>query len=182
MNEIQLELPQLSLQLADPVKHTGLPKNDLYFYIDGSCRPNPGQMRVGLSLQYKDKQIYHYSELTGMGTNNAAEFCALIQALRALQLIQTEHDHPAAKIQCVIVSDSSTVINAVTKKSFLRSSILKPFLKEVDDLINALPIKPVLTWVPRSQNKAAHNLSVNQRKRKVLPRMSQSNLFGDEAY
>jgi ribonuclease HI len=157
---LQLDIPALQISLApEPLVPPTTPQtSDLCFYIDGSCTPNPGTMHIGLCLKFKGEVIYEHSENTGTGTNNVAEFCALIQALHALKSLQTK-DHEAAKVPCLIHSDSTTIVNAVQKKIRLKGDILNKLLGDAWRLMEELTVPATLIWVPRAANKAAHKLS-----------------------
>lgn len=154
---LQLDIPALQLSLV-PAAAQARPESVLCFYIDGSCTPNPGVMHIGLCLKFKGEVIYEYSANTGTGTNNAAEFCALIQALNALKSLQTK-EHEAAKIPCLIHSDSTTIVNAVLKKTKLKGETLNKLLVDVWKLMGELAVPATLIWIPRAENIAAHKLS-----------------------
>jgi ribonuclease HI len=50
-------------------------------YFDGGCRPNPGEMAIAVVL----RGTVHHLPAIGTGTNNDAEWLALIHALRVAQ-------------------------------------------------------------------------------------------------
>jgi ribonuclease HI len=47
-------------------------------YCDGSCSPNPGQMKKGVYIERNGSCIFEKAEDIGYGTNNIAEFEALL--------------------------------------------------------------------------------------------------------
>ena len=52
--------------------------------FDGSAKPNPGEMKIGgyiKNLKDMDKPLYSFSLDKGYGTNNRAEYMALIKLL-----------------------------------------------------------------------------------------------------
>ena len=54
--------------------------------FDGSAKPNPGEMKIGgyiKDLRDMDKTIYSFSLEKGYGTNNRAEYLALIELLES---------------------------------------------------------------------------------------------------
>lgn len=60
-------------------------------YFDGGCKPNPGQMEIGVVFVHEDGSEKAYYEKLGDGTNNQAEWLALIYGLfRASELGFTE--------------------------------------------------------------------------------------------
>lgn len=50
-------------------------------YFDGGCKPNPGKMEVGLVFLNEDGTKTPHRELAGDGTNNQAEWLALLVGL-----------------------------------------------------------------------------------------------------
>lgn len=50
-------------------------------YFDGGCRPNPGAIAVAVVI----RGVTHHFPAIGCGTNNDAEWLALIHALRIAQ-------------------------------------------------------------------------------------------------
>lgn len=56
----------------------------LKIYSDGACRGNPGPSAIAyVILDYEGKVLKEHSEYVGMGTNNQAEYRALILALES---------------------------------------------------------------------------------------------------
>ena len=53
----------------------------LAIYPDGSCTPNPGEMRIGVAVMQHDKPIHQISKKMGVGTSNQAELLAIFEAL-----------------------------------------------------------------------------------------------------
>lgn len=52
-------------------------------FTDGACKGNPGPMSAGIIIKSDDGQVlYKQSELLGHGTNNEAEYKALLLGLR----------------------------------------------------------------------------------------------------
>lgn len=57
-------------------------ENKIYLYTDGGSRGNPGQSAIGIVICDGNKQILHrHKECIGHGTNNEAEYKALIKGL-----------------------------------------------------------------------------------------------------
>ena len=54
---------------------------DLTIYIDGACKGNPGPAGIGVVIKKNGETIKEISKSIGEGTNNIAEYSALIQAL-----------------------------------------------------------------------------------------------------
>ena len=57
----------------------------LLIRVDGSCIPNPGNMAIGIVI-YRDGELWKkINELIGVGTNNIAEYCAVIRGLEEIK-------------------------------------------------------------------------------------------------
>lgn len=137
-----------------------IPLSEYYCYIDGSCKPNPGQMHAGILLQYQNRVIFSQNYPGGVGTNNEAEFCALIQAFKILHSVETS-THPCADLPAVIVSDSRTLVCAILGEYQLKQSRLKVRLEEARNWQIKLTRPHQIVWTPRKYN-LAHLISQNQ--------------------
>lgn len=129
-------------------------KNELYVaYFDGSATPNPGAMRVGGYVRKGKQIIYQLSESIGDGTNNQAEYTALIKILEKLKEIG------ANKVQ--LFGDSELVVKQiegeyrVNRKKFPHIAELYDKAKELMTNFEEIEIG----HVPREHNKLADRLS-----------------------
>ncbi|RJF85816.1 ribonuclease HI family protein [Sphingomonas cavernae] len=97
-------------------------KQGLKLYFDGGCRPNPGEMETAVVAR---GVTYHRSNL-GHGTNNDAEWLALIHALNvALSLGETELE---------LIGDSALVVNQANGVWKCRSADLRTHLTKFEIL------------------------------------------------
>lgn len=120
-------------------------------YFDGACLGNPGPMGIGYVLEGPDGVLAEGSErLPGNGTNNIAEYTALIRGLeKAIDLGVAE---------IVIRGDSQLVINQLLGKFRVTHPGLRPLHAKLETLaakFQTIDIK----WIPREQNKQADKLS-----------------------
>jgi ribonuclease HI len=88
-------------------------KPRLKIFFDGGCQPNPGQMETGVVAR---GEFYHEQNL-GHGTNNDAEWLALLHALRIAAMLNVR--------DFVFVGDSALVINQANGVWRCRSEDLK---------------------------------------------------------
>lgn len=75
-------------------------------YFDGGCRPNPGRMETAVVAH----GVTHHKRDCGLGTNNDAEWLALIHALELAISINAR--------DVILLGDSAVVIgqaNGITK-------------------------------------------------------------------
>ena len=74
--------------------------------FDGSATPNPGQMMIGGWIRDPSgKQIYSFSRAIGEGTNNIAEYQALLTLLKEARKLGIKN--------ISIQGDSALIINQV---------------------------------------------------------------------
>lgn len=119
-------------------------------YFDGGCRPNPGEMNgsVIFSGDVEDTVV----ESFGHGTNNLAEWCAVVYGLRlALQHGITD---------LVVVGDSQLVINQLNGVYKVKCLTLQGFYNDAREMLcyfNSIEFNHVL----RDSNKAGIYLEKN---------------------
>ena len=119
-------------------------------FIDGACSGNPGPTRIAVfSEDLKIKTIID----TGNGTNNRAEYQALIYALAIAQSIEDN---------IVIKSDSKLIVEQVNGNWKVKDPKLIPLRKDAQILIDMrkqlFNVSTELQWLPREQNLAGHML------------------------
>jgi ribonuclease HI len=74
-------------------------------FTDGAAQPNPGSKGIGVVVEWQGTAPTIVSKHTGIGTNNEAEYEALIEALQVIR------DEQIMKVQ--INSDSNLMVNQV---------------------------------------------------------------------
>jgi len=122
-------------------------------YFDGSSKPNPGEMKIGGHLEFYKKDGTRvqtaFSKGMGMGTNNEAEYLALIE------LLNSAIEYGVKKIR--IYGDSNLVVSQVNgnwkanKKMILFKNRVEQLLKNFNEWS--------ITYIPREQNKVADSLT-----------------------
>jgi len=126
----------------------------LYIHTDGACFGNPGPMGIGIVVYREKKKIMEISEYVGEGTNNIAEYLALIRALEIAKRIGENEVH--------IKTDSELLARQINGEYRVKDRKLKPLKARVDALMRGMKVK--VEHVPREQNEEADELS----KRAVL--------------
>ena len=53
--------------------------------VDGSCIPNPGKMAIGVVVYRNGELVKKVHEIIGSGTNNIAEYHAVIRGLEEIR-------------------------------------------------------------------------------------------------
>ena len=119
-------------------------------WFDGATNPNPGERGIGGVLKGPAGERIEISENIGFGTNNEAEYAALMAVLDAAI------DAKVQKLE--VFGDSQLVIKQVSGEWLINSKTLVPMCRSVLDLKAQIP-SVVMRWIPRDQNSEADALS-----------------------
>ncbi|MCW4030837.1 MAG: ribonuclease HI family protein, partial [Candidatus Bathyarchaeota archaeon] len=91
-------------------------------YTDGASRGNPGPSAIAfIVLDDKGRILKEHSECAGVGTNNEAEYKALISALRKAKELAEEIE---------IYSDSNLIVNQMNGHWRIKHPNMKPLWRE----------------------------------------------------
>jgi len=120
--------------------------------IDGASLGNPGASGLGVVIQDAEgKVLREYFEGIGHGTNNRAEYMALLRS------IDLAREFNADELE--VRSDSLLVVSQMNGLYKIRDSAIRSFVKEIRDKLKELNMKFEINHVPREMNKAADRLS-----------------------
>ncbi len=124
-------------------------------WADGSVRDgNPGIAGFALYVEHDGKPIYKNALLLPLrGTNNEAEYEAVLAAIQYLRVINTE------KEECVIYTDSQLVHGQIAQNWKCNFDHLRKRRDVAKRLINDLPYPITLKWVRRFKNEVANELA-----------------------
>jgi len=119
--------------------------------IDGACYPNPGNMAIGIVI-YKDGKLFKkISEAIGYGTNNIAEYKALIRGLEEVKEINPKR----VDIYC----DSQLLVKQLNKKYKVKNKGIIPLFNRVEEIVRTIPGKIYFNWNRRDENTMADGLA-----------------------
>lgn len=128
----------------------------LLIEADGGCSPNPGEQKCGLIVRdERGALVSTLSKNCGYGTNNTAEWNALIEALKYTNG-QPHCSHLTIRM------DSRLVVEQANGRWKIKNANLKPYAVEAAALRQRLSDRGcpvVLEWVPREQNAEADALT-----------------------
>lgn len=120
-------------------------------WFDGATKnTNPGIRGIGAVLKGPAGQLVEIAQEIGEGTNNEAEYCALMAVLDAAAEAQVQ--------DLIVYGDSQLVIKQVNGEWLINSLGLVPLCKTVQDLKALIP-NVCLCWIPREENTEADALS-----------------------
>jgi ribonuclease HI len=101
--------------------------DELIIFTDGGSRGNPGKSAIGIVILDKNnKIILTHKEFLGIGTNNQAEYKAIIKALKLAKQFNPK------KLR--FYSDSKIVIKQLRKEYKINNAVLKMLNEEVSML------------------------------------------------
>jgi len=127
------------------------PSGPLALYLDGASRGNPGPAGIGIVVKDASGRIIaEISEFIGRGTNNVAEYRALIRALEEAAALGAR--------QIVVRSDSELLVRQLKGEYKVKSPDLSPLYLEAHRLLKAFA-KAAVERIPRGENAAADALA-----------------------
>ncbi len=123
----------------------------LLIRVDGSCIPNPGNMAIGVVI-YRDGQLWKkINELIGSGTNNIAEYRAVIRGLEEIK------DTPADSVQ--FYCDSQLVVKQLNGQFKVKNKKMIPLYERIQELIKEIKAPVFFIWNRREENQLADQLA-----------------------
>ncbi|NUO18564.1 nucleotide-binding protein [bacterium] len=130
---------------------------ELHAHIDGGARGNPGPAAIGIVI-HDDKGNLLYEEGTyiGHGTNNEAEYRALIRLLEvcATDPVITSSGASVLRVAC----DSLLIVNQVLGEWKIKEPRLATLHSEVREAKKKVGFQLRIRYIPREENKDADRL------------------------
>ncbi len=124
----------------------------LAIQTDGSCMPNPGDMGIGI-VMFEDGSIKKtISEYVGEGTNNIAEYKALIRGLEEIKGWKRPGD------RVMVFMDSLLILRQAKGDWKVKKRELKPLCEKTIKLINEIKDIEII-WNGREENGIADSLA-----------------------
>ena len=119
-------------------------------YTDGASRGNPGESGIGVLVIRPDASREEIKEYIGRGTNNEAEYKALIKALAYL----VAEGSATVKIH----TDSQLVANQMNGLWKVKDPKLRILHSEAKKLVSSIPTFEI-EYIPRERNTEADGLA-----------------------
>ena len=118
----------------------------LVVVTDGSASPNPGLMGIGVLIEDpKGEVVSAISEKAGVGSNNVAEYLAVIRGIEEAKKLGAS--------TVTVYTDSQLVDRQLRGVYSVKNQALKKLYKKATNLINSLD-RVRLRWHPRESPKA----------------------------
>lgn len=118
-------------------------------FTDGGSRGNPGSAAIGYVLTFGDEQKVTHGESIGVGTNNWAEYKALIAGLRRAR--------QEGLTELAVFMDSELIVRQMIGRYRVKTAQLVPLHNEAQDLKEKFAVIS-FTHVKREKNKEADAL------------------------
>lgn len=118
-------------------------------YFDGACRGNPGPMAIGATLYRDELKIDEFSKDIGEGTNNIAEWTALIIGLG----LAKKHNIKDLEIR----GDSQLVIKQISRQWKVNDKKLIPLYQRAVELCKDFD-KIKFQWVRKNKNSYTNDM------------------------
>jgi len=119
-------------------------------YTDGGCRYNPGPAAIGVVIQdVQGVKLATISDYIGQGTNNQAEYRALIAGL--------EKAHALGASSVEIRTDSQLIAEQMRGRYKVKDAALKPLFQKAQILSHRFQ-SFCINHIPREMNSEADRL------------------------
>lgn len=119
-------------------------------FFDGACRGNPGPMGIGVVLLENGRKVKEVSKRLGMGTNNIAEWTALVEGLKLAKAYGCR--------ELEVRGDSQLIMKQISGEYKVRSENLVPLYNEARKLCGSFDVLK-FKWVKREDNIYTDTLS-----------------------
>jgi ribonuclease HI len=121
----------------------------LTIFTDGASLGNPGPMGIGIVIYRDGIIVEELSEFIGVGTNNVAEYTAVIKALETV--------HGMGEMEAHVKSDSQLIVRQLNGEYKVKDPELRPLHEKVVHLCMGLKVH--FEHIPREHNNEADALS-----------------------
>lgn len=125
-------------------------------FTDGGCLGNPGLCAIAYVIYHDNNLVVKHSEKIGHGTNNIAEYQAVIKALEKLKEILPLCGAVPDKIS--FFADSSLLVNQLNGLFKVKNSNIREFILKIRILEQEINIPITYSHVLREQNTLADSL------------------------
>lgn len=123
----------------------------LEIYTDGACWGNPGPAAIGAVIKNEEhERLVEISQYIGYGTNNQAEYLAVVVALKAAANFNAD--------ELTLYLDSELIVKQLAGKYRVKSALLRPLYNEASDLSRRFKNLSIY-HIGHDKNEEAHRLA-----------------------
>ena len=123
----------------------------LQIYADGACWGNPGPAAIGAVIKdEQQRKLAEISQYIGNGTNNQAEYKAVIAGLKSAMKFNAD--------ELVLYLDSELIVRQLAGEYKVKNILLRPLYTEVVALLKKFK-NISISHVGHSGNEEAHALA-----------------------
>ncbi len=119
--------------------------------VDGSCIPNPGRMAIGIVIYRDGEMLKKINEIIGHGTNNIAEYHAVIRGLEEVKNIPAE----SVEFYC----DSQLVVKQLNQQFKIKNKKILSLHERIRRLLSEIQVPVFFIWNRREENQLADQLA-----------------------
>jgi ribonuclease HI len=130
-------------------------------YTDGGSRGNPGPSGFGVVIMEAgldgkpSRTIAKLSKYIGVGTNNEAEYYALIEAIYWLR--DNREIHQITNV--IFYADSQLMVRQLQGKYKVKAENIRPLFTTATAILQDLKVEYKFSDIPREQNSIADQLA-----------------------
>lgn len=131
----------------------------IYINTDGGSRGNPGPAAIGVAFfDISGKVTLKHHECIGKGTNNEAEYSAIVKALELLIKSDwfADFNNPDNEVVCRL--DSKLVVEQISGRYKIKQDHIRVFNEKIKELLAQLNLKISFIHIPREENSVADKL------------------------
>lgn len=128
----------------------------LIIHSDGGSRGNPGSAAIGVHVEVDGKRVFELSKTIGVGTNNTAEYQAVVQGVKWLQTYVLPFS--SEEVQADWIVDSKLVAEQLSGRYKVKNANIAAYTREIWNICSKLPYHITFKHVPREQNSEADRL------------------------
>lgn len=131
----------------------------IFINTDGGSRGNPGPAAIGVVFSDEKGGVFHdHKECIGIGTNNEAEYQAIIRGLEILSKSSWFKENNSSDNEVICRLDSQLVVEQLKGNYKVKQEHLAVLVQKVKEISQEFKFKLIFTHVPREENKLADKL------------------------
>jgi len=130
----------------------------LHIYTDGGSKGNPGPSAIGVVYYLDSKKIHQFREDIGFGTNNEAEYAAVIKALEHIKKLKNTHQFESICLS----ADSNLLVNQLNGVFKVKNERIRTFVFKIRILEQEINLPISYRHIPREKNTLADALVNNK--------------------